>query len=79
MCQYQGHFGYCGRVAQVCWQNRVPKGACVFVHLHQVLILEDMTCVVVNDGANEVNGGVRGLGDCFQEDAFNRKCVSAMN
>jgi hypothetical protein len=32
----------------------------LFVHLHKVLVLKDIACVVVNDGANEVNGGVRG-------------------
>ncbi len=29
----------------------------VFIHFHQVLIFKDIACVVVNDGANEVNGG----------------------
>ncbi len=38
----------------------------VFVHLHQVSIFEDITCVVVDDGTNEMNGRVRGWGDCFQ-------------
>jgi hypothetical protein len=32
----------------------------VFVHLHEVLIFKGDACVVVDDGANEVNGGVRG-------------------
>ncbi len=32
----------------------------VFVHLHMVSIFEDIACIVVNDGADEVNGGVRG-------------------
>jgi hypothetical protein len=32
----------------------------VFVQFHQVLIFEDIACIVVDDGANEVNGGVRG-------------------
>jgi hypothetical protein len=50
----------------------------VFTHLHKVLIFEDAACVVVNDDANEVNGGVRGWGDCLQEDAFSCKCISAM-
>jgi hypothetical protein len=50
----------------------------VFVHLHEVLIFEDITCVVVNDGANEVNSGVRGWRDCSQEDAFTLKCLSVM-
>jgi hypothetical protein len=50
----------------------------VFVHLHKVSIFKDITGVVVNDGVNEVNGGVRGWRDCFQEDAFSRECISAM-
>jgi hypothetical protein len=50
----------------------------VFVHLHKVTIFKDITCVVINDGANEVNGGVRGWRDCFQEDAFGRECISTM-
>ncbi len=60
----------------------VGKTACpnvlVFVRLHQVLIFEDIACVVVNDGTNEVNGGVSGWGECSQEDAFSRECISAM-
>jgi hypothetical protein len=50
----------------------------VFVHLHEVSIFEDITCVVVNDGADEVNGEVRGWRDSFQEDAFSHECISAM-
>ncbi len=50
----------------------------VFVHLHTVLIFKDIACVIVNDGANEVNGGVRGWGDSFQEDAFSSKCISTI-
>jgi hypothetical protein len=50
----------------------------VFGHLHQVSIFEDISCVIIDDGANEVNGGVRGWGDCFQEDVFSCKCISAM-
>ncbi len=50
----------------------------VFIHLHKVLIFEDIACVVVNDGTDEVNGGVRGWGDCFQEDALSCKRISAM-
>ncbi len=50
----------------------------VFVHFHHVLILEDIACVIFKDGANEVNGGVIGWGDCFQVDALSRKCISAM-
>ncbi len=50
----------------------------VFVHLHKVLIFKDITCVIVNDGANEVNGGVSGWIDCFQEDAFSHECISGM-
>jgi hypothetical protein len=50
----------------------------VFVHLHKVLIFKDVACVVVNDGPNEMNGEVRGWGDCFQEDAFSHECISAM-
>jgi hypothetical protein len=47
----------------------------VFVHLHKMTIFEDIACVVVNDGANEVNGGERGWSNSFQEDAFSRKCI----
>jgi hypothetical protein len=50
----------------------------VFLDFHQVTIFEDIACVVVDDGVNEVNGGVRGKGDCFQEDALSCKCISAM-
>ncbi len=50
----------------------------VFVHLHEVLIFKDITCVIFNDGADEVNGRVRGWRYCFQEDAFSRKCISVM-
>jgi hypothetical protein len=50
----------------------------VFVHLHKVSIFEDITCVVINDGANEVNGEVRGWRYCFQEDVFSHECISAM-
>ncbi len=32
----------------------------VFVNLHKVLIFKDFAYVVVDDGADEVNGGVRG-------------------
>jgi hypothetical protein len=52
--------------------------ALVFVHLHQVSLFEDITCVAINDGANEMNGGVRGWGDCFQEDALSCEHISAM-
>ena len=45
----------------------------LFVHLHKVLIFKDIACVAINDGANEVNGGVRGWGDCFQEETFSRE------
>jgi hypothetical protein len=42
----------------------------VFVHFHQVSIFKDIACVVVDDGTNEVNGGVRGRGlfpgGCFE-------------
>jgi hypothetical protein len=41
-------------------------------------IFEDITCVAINDGIDEVNGGVRGWRDCFQEDAVSCKCISAM-
>jgi hypothetical protein len=40
-------------------------------------IFEDIACVVLDDGADEVNGGVRRWRDSFQEDAFNRKCILA--
>ncbi len=50
----------------------------VFVHLQKVAIFEDISCVVVDDGTDEVNGGVRGWGDCFQDDAFSRKRISAI-
>jgi hypothetical protein len=43
-----------------------------------VSIFEDIACVVIIDGADEVNGGVRGWGDCFQVDALSRKSISAM-
>jgi hypothetical protein len=42
----------------------------VFVHPHKVSISEDIACVVVDDCANEVNGGVILWGDCFQEDTI---------
>jgi hypothetical protein len=42
----------------------------VFVHFHQVSIFKDIAFVVIDDDANEINGGVRGWGDCFQEDAL---------
>ncbi len=45
----------------------------VFVHLHKVLIFEDITCVVINDGTDEVNGGVRGWRAC------SRRKLSASN
>jgi hypothetical protein len=32
----------------------------VFAHPHEMMIFKDIACVVINDGANEVNGGVRG-------------------
>jgi hypothetical protein len=32
----------------------------VFVHLHKVLIFKDIACVVVDDGVDEVNSGVKG-------------------
>ncbi len=41
-------------------------------------IFKDIACVVVNDGAYEVDGGVRGRGDCFQEDALSCNRISAM-
>jgi hypothetical protein len=47
----------------------------VFVHLDKMTIFEDIACVIFDDGANEVNGGVRGWRDSFQEDAFSRKCI----
>ncbi len=50
----------------------------VFVHLHKVSIFEDIACVVINDGTDEVNGGVKGWGDCLQEDVFSRKRISMM-
>jgi hypothetical protein len=50
----------------------------VFVHLHKVSIFKDITCDIVNDGANVLNSGVRGWRDSFQEDAFSRKRISAM-
>jgi hypothetical protein len=40
-------------------------------------IFEDIACVVINYDADEVNGGVRGWRDSFQEDAFSRKCIPA--
>jgi hypothetical protein len=40
-------------------------------------IFKDIACVVINDGANEVNGGVIGWRDSFQENAFSRKCIPA--
>jgi hypothetical protein len=40
-------------------------------------IFEGITCVIVNDGTDEVNGGVRGWGDYFHQDAFSRKCIPA--
>jgi hypothetical protein len=43
-----------------------------------VSIFKDIACVVVDDGADEVNGGVRGWRDCFLEDAFSRECILAM-
>ncbi len=50
----------------------------VFVRLHKVSIFEDITCGIVNDGANKVNGGVRGWRDCFEEDAFSCKRMFVM-
>ncbi len=47
----------------------------VFVHLHKMTIFEDIACVIVVDGADEVNGGVRGWRDSFQEDAFSLECI----
>jgi hypothetical protein len=38
-------------------------------------IFEDIACVIVVDGADEVNGGVRGWRDSFQEDAFSLECI----
>jgi hypothetical protein len=32
----------------------------------------------VDEGANEVNGGVIGCRDCFQEDAYSHKHISTM-
>jgi hypothetical protein len=37
----------------------------VFVHIHKVSIFEEIAFVVVHDGTDEVNGGVRGWRDCF--------------
>jgi hypothetical protein len=48
----------------------VRPNVLVFVHFHQVLKFENIACIVVDYGANEMNGGVRGWGDCFQEDAL---------
>ncbi len=50
----------------------------VFVHLHKVSIFKNITCDIVNDGIDEVNGGVRGWSNCFEEDAFSHKCIYAM-
>jgi hypothetical protein len=58
--------------------NTVCPNVLVFVHFYQGLIFKDITCVVIDDGANEVNGGVRGWGDHFQEDAFSHKRISTM-
>jgi hypothetical protein len=44
----------------------VPKCAC------------DFACVDVDDGTNEVDGGVRGQGGGLQEDALCCKCISMM-
>jgi hypothetical protein len=49
----------------------------VFFHLHKMTIFEDIASVVINDGTDEVNGGVRGWRDRLQEDAFSRKCAPA--
>ncbi len=40
-------------------------------------VFEDIACVVVDDGANEVNGGVREWRDDSQEDAFSHECKPA--
>ncbi len=57
----------------------ISKAACpnvlVFFHFHQVSIVKDIACVVVNDGTNEVDGGVRGWGGGLQEDAFCCKSI----
>jgi hypothetical protein len=45
----------------------------VFVYLHKVLIFEDIACVVVDDGGDEVNGGVRGW------EIVSRRMLSAVN
>ncbi len=62
--------------------NFISKTMCpnvpVFVHHHEVSIFEDISSVVVNDGTDEVNGGVIGWRDCFQEDAFRCKRIPAM-
>jgi hypothetical protein len=50
----------------------------MFAHFHQVSIFEDIACVVINDGANEVNDGVRGWGDCFEEDALSCERISVI-
>jgi hypothetical protein len=50
----------------------------VFLLFHQVSIFKDIACVIVDDGANEVNGGVRGRGDCFQEDALSCDRISTI-
>ncbi len=49
----------------------------MFVHLHKMTIFEDIACVIIDDGVDEVNGGVRGWRDSFQEDAFSRECIPA--
>jgi hypothetical protein len=41
-------------------------------------MFEDIACVVVDDGANEVNGGVRWRRDCFREDALSCERISTM-
>jgi hypothetical protein len=41
-------------------------------------IFEDIPCVIIDDGANEVNDGVRGWGGYLQEDALCCKHISAM-
>ncbi len=49
----------------------------VFVYLCKMMIFEDIAYVVIDDGADEVNGGVRGWRDSFQEDAFSSECTPA--